>query len=190
MPHHIEDEVVAKEATDVATLVAENASLRDRLLRALADAENVRRQADRAIAEARKFAIADFARELLVVVDNLQRTIDAIESKAASQNAALLEGIGATQRIFTQTLNRFGVHEIEALGRRFDPNLHEAITEVDDPSQPPGTVVRVVERGYTIHDRLLRPARVFVAKRHTSPAPESDDVIEDLGSEWASHPID
>jgi molecular chaperone GrpE len=190
MPHHIEDEVVAKEATDVATLVAENASLRDRLLRALADAENVRRQADRAIAEARKFAIADFARELLVVVDNLQRTIDAIESKAASQNAALLEGIGATQRIFTQTLNRFGVHEIDALGRRFDPNLHEAIAEVDDPSQPPGTVVRVVERGYTIHDRLLRPARVFVAKRHTAPASESDDVIEDLGSEWASHAID
>lgn len=190
MPHHTEDEVVAKQATDVATLVAENASLQDRLLRALADAENVRRQADRAIAETRKFAIADFARESLVVLDNLQRTIEAIKEPASAENAALLEGIRATQRIFVQTLKRFGIHEIEALGRRFDPNLHEAITEVDDPSQPPGTVVRVVEPGYMIHNRLLRPARVFVAKRPIRLAPESDDVVEDLGSEWASHSID
>jgi molecular chaperone GrpE len=190
MPHHIEDEEVAREATDVATLMAENASLRDRLLRALADAENIRRRADRAATEARKFAIADFARELLVVVDNLQRTIEAIEGQATTENTALLEGIRATQRIFVHTLKRFGVHEIEPLGKRFDPNLHEAITEVDDPSQPPGTVVRVVEPGYMIHDRLLRPARVFVARRSIPLVPESDDVVEDLGSEWASHPID
>jgi molecular chaperone GrpE len=190
MPHHIEDEEVAREATDVATLMAENASLRDRLLRALADAENVWRRTDRAATEARKFAIADFARELLVVIDNLQRAIEAIEGQATTENAALLEGIRATQRIFVQTLKRFGVHEIEALGKRFDPNLHEAITEVDDPSQPPGIVVRVMEPGYMIHDRLLRPARVFVARRPIPLVPESDDVVEDLGSEWASHPID
>lgn len=190
MPHRIEDEVVATEVTDVASLVAENASLRDRLLRALADAENARRRADRAAAEARKFAIADFARELLVIVDNLQRTIDAIESQATADNAALLEGIRATRRLFMQTLERFGVHEIAALGQRFDPNLHEAIMDVDDPSQPPGTVVRVVEHGYMIHDRLLRPARVFVTKRQAPAMPESDDVIEDLGSEWAAHSID
>lgn len=191
MPHHIEDEEIAREATDVATLVAENASLRDRLLRALADAENVRRRADRAAAEARKFAIADFARELLVVVDNLRRTMDAIEGQATAENAAILEGIQATRRIFMQTLERFGVHQIEALGQQFDPNLHEAIMDVEEPSQPPGTVVRVVEPGYMIHDRLLRPARVFLAKRQT-PVPESGDgdVIEDLGSEWPSHAID
>lgn len=190
MPHHIEDEEVAREATDVATLVAENGSLRDQLLRALADAENVRRRADRAVEEARKFAVADFARELVVVVDNLQRTIDAIESQASAENAALLEGIRATQRIFMQTLGRFGVHPIEALGRRFDPNLHEAIMDVDDPAQPPGTVVRVVELGYTIHERLLRPARVFVTKRQIPHVPESDEVIDDLGSEWAPHLTD
>lgn len=187
MPHHVEDEEVALEATDVATLMAENASLRDRLLRALADAENVRRRSERAVTEARNFAIADFARELLVVADNLQRTIEAIESQSTPKNAALLEGIRATQRIFVETLKRFGVHEIEALGRRFDPNLHEAIAEVDDASQPPGTVVRVVELGYLIHDRLLRPARVFVVKRAIPVVP---DLVEDLGSEWAAHPID
>lgn len=192
MPHHIEDEEIAREATDVATLVAENASLRDRLLRALADAENVRRRADRAAAEARKFAVADFARELLVVVDNLRRTMDAIEGQATAENAAILEGIQATQRLFMQTLERFGVHQIEALGQQFDPNLHEAIMDVEEPSQPPGTVMRVVEPGYMIHDRLLRPARVFLAKRQTPLMPESSDgdVIEDLGSEWTSHAID
>lgn len=190
MPHHIEDEEVARQATDMATLIAENASLRDRLLRALAEAENVRRRADRAATEARKFAIADFAREMLVVVDNLQRTIEAIEGQATTKNAALLEGIRATQRIFVQTLKRFGVHEIGALGERFDPNLHEAITEVENPSQPPGTVVRVVEPGYMIHDRLLRPARVWVASRPVPVAAETNDVVEDLGSEWAPHSID
>lgn len=182
MPHRLEDEKVAAEAVDVGTLVAENASLRDRLLRALADAENVRRRADRAAAEARMFAITEFVRELLVVVDNLQRTIDAVESQASSDNAALLEGILATHRILVQTLQRFGVHQIEAVGQRFDPNLHDAIMEVDDPTHPPATIVRVVEQGYMIHDRLLRPARVVVTSKGV-------DVVEDLGSEWASHPI-
>lgn len=187
MAHRTEDEIVAAEAVDIGTLVAENASLRDRLLRALAEAENTRRQADRAVAEARKFAIAEFSRELLVVVDNLERTIEALENSATAENAALLEGIQATQRIFMQTLERFGVHRIEALGQPFDPNLHEAIMEVEDSAQPPGTIVRVVERGYMINDRLLRPARVFVVKRQVATTPDSEDVIEDLGSEWAHH---
>jgi molecular chaperone GrpE len=187
MPNHIEDEVVAKEAPDMASLAAQNASLRDSLLRALADAENARRQAGRAAANARKSAIADFAREILVGVDNLQRTIDAIEGRATAENAALLEGVEVTHRIFIRTLAQFGVHQIAALGQRFDPTLHEAIMEVDDPSQPPGTVVRVVEPGYMIQDQLLRPARVFVTKRPVPASPEPDDVIDDLGSEWAPH---
>jgi molecular chaperone GrpE len=190
MPHRTEDEKIAAEAVDVGTLVAENASLRDRLLRALADVENVRRRADRAAAEARTFAITEFARELLVVVDNLQRTIDAVEHQASSDDAALLEGILATQRILVQTLQRFGVHQIDAGGQRFDPNLHDAIMEVDDPTHPAATVVRVVEQGYMIHDRLLRPARVVVTKRRNAAASEVVDVVEDLGSEWASHSID
>ena len=172
-PHSIEDEAVATEAVDVGTLLKENVSLRDRLLRALADAENTRRQATRTAGDARRFAIADFARELLIVVDNLQRTIDAADGQAplTSENAALIEGVRATLRVLLQTLERFGVRRISALGERFDPNLHEAVMAVDDPAQPPGTVTQVVEQGYTIHGRLLRPARVVVSKRrvHTKP---------------------
>jgi molecular chaperone GrpE len=186
-PHSIEDEAVATEAVDIGSLLAENASLRDRLLRALAEAENTRRRADRTAEDARKFAIAEFARELLIVVDNLQRTIAAVNGQApsAAQNAAVVEGIHATLRILMQTLERFGVRRIEALGQRFDPSLHEVMMDVDDPSQPPDTVIRVVEDGYTIHDRLLRPARVVVTKRRVGAEPEIDD--NDLGAEWASH---
>jgi molecular chaperone GrpE len=164
-PHSIEDEVVATEAVDVGTLLKENASLRDRLLRALADAENTRRQASRTAGDARRFAIADFARELLVVVDNLQRTIDAADGQAPlrRKNATLIEGVRSTLRFLLGTLERFGVRPIAALGERFDPNLHEAVMEVDDPA--PGTVAQVVEQGYTIHGRLLRPARVVVSKQ-------------------------
>jgi len=166
-PHSIEDEAVATEAVDVGTLLKENASLRDRLLRALADAENTRRQASRTAGDARRFAITDFARELLIVVDNLQRTIDAADGQAPlrKKNAALIEGAQGTRRVLLRTLERFGVRRISALGERFDPNLHEAVMEVDDPAQPPGTVAQVLEQGYTIHGRLLRPARVVVSKR-------------------------
>ena len=179
MSHSNVDEAVATEAVDVATLVAENASLRDRLLRALADAENTRRRAERAAAEARKYAIADFARELLAVADNLQRTIAAASrSPETVEDQALIEGVRATERLLEHTFSRFGIQKIDALGKPFDPTLHEAVMEVDDPSQPPGTVVRVAEDGYTIHDRLLRPARVLVAKR--SPKIESSSQIEGL----------
>jgi molecular chaperone GrpE len=166
MPHSNVDEEVAQEAVDVATLIAENASLRDRLLRALADAENIRRRAERTAEEARQYAISDFARELLMVADNLERTIAAAAERTKTvEDDALIEGVCATKRLLEQTLSHFGVRKIEALGKRFDPSLHEAVMEADDPSQPPETVVRVVEDGYTIHDRLLRPARVVVARR-------------------------
>jgi molecular chaperone GrpE len=166
MPHRIEDEAVATEAVDAGTLVAENAGLRDRLMRALADAENTRRRAERTAEEARKYALTDFARELLIVVDNLLRMVVAAEERSTTaEGAALVEGARATMRLLMQTLERFEVRPIAALGERFDPNQHEAIMEVEDPSQVPGTVIRVVEEGYTIGDRLLRPARVFVSKQ-------------------------
>jgi molecular chaperone GrpE len=187
MPHSIEDEAVATEAVDMATLIAENTSLRHRLLGALAEAENTRRRASREAEDARKYAIADFARELLIVIDNLQRTLEAAEEQTPStaENAVLLEGVRATLRVLMKTLERFGVRRIEALGQAFDPNLHEAIMEVEDPSQPTSTVVRVVEQGYTIHDRLLRPARVIVAKRRDSAGSASD--TKESRSEVSSH---
>jgi molecular chaperone GrpE len=192
MPHSVVDEAVATEAVDVATLVAENASLRDRLLRALADADNTRRRAERTAEEARQYAISDFARDLLTVADNLQRTIAAAErhNPETVEDAALIEGVRATDRILQHTLERFGIRKIDALGRRFDPTLHEAVMEVDDHSQSPGTVVRVVEDGYTIHDRLLRPARVFVARRRAqapSTQPEETEIEwEDRSTEHSA----
>ncbi|MGZ5876865.1 MAG: nucleotide exchange factor GrpE [Bradyrhizobium sp.] len=193
---------MATDAVDVATLLRENkklqqenASLRDRMLRALAEAENVRSQADRAIADARQFAISEFARELLTVVDNLQRTVEAAETQLVDprvEESALLQGVQATLRALLQTLERFGVQPIEALGKPFDPNVHEAIMEEDDSSQPPGIVTRVVENGYTLRGRLLRPARVVVSKK-SSERSTGDATAEpaggDLGMLWGS-PVD
>ena len=159
-------------APDIAVLQAENASLLDRLLRALADAENVRRRADRAAQDARNFAVADLSRELLTVVDNLRRAIAAAEDPAVDSagSAPLLQGIKAIERSLMTMLERFGVREIEARGTPFDPLRHEAIMEVDDPGRAPGSVVDVMEEGYTIHDRLLRPAKVSVTRSRQASA--------------------
>jgi molecular chaperone GrpE len=196
-PHSIEDEAIATEAVDMATLITdnkslqeENKSLHDRLLRALAEAENVRRQADRTITETRQYGISEFARELLTVVDNLQRTVDAAKKQPSTgvQNTALLEGVEATLRAFLQTLERFGVRPIDAQDRPFDPNFHEAVMEVEDPSRQPGTVTQVMEQGYTIRDRLLRPARVVVSKKpgkKSADAP-SEPKDNDLGTLWGA----
>ena len=114
----------------------------------------------------------------MIVVDNLERTIDAADAQAplTSENAALIEGVQATLRVLLRTLERFGVRRISALGERFDPNLHEAVMQVDDFAEQPGTVTQVVEQGYTIHDRLLRPARVVVSKRRAEPEIGDSDL--------------
>jgi molecular chaperone GrpE len=159
-------------SADCAELVAENAALRDRLLRALADAENTRRRADGAAADARRYAISDFARELLTVADNLQRALEAAGAHTRRNEGTLIEGVEATQRLLAAALARFGVQRIDALGQRFDPNLHEAVT-TQHSDDPPGTVIGVIEDGYTINDRLLRPARVVVAKARPDAAAPS-----------------
>jgi molecular chaperone GrpE len=175
--HSIEDEAVAVEAVDPATLLAENQSLRDRLMRALADAENTRRRAERSLDEMRQYAIAGFAREMLSVVDNLRRAIESAERNPVKsvEDAALLEGVRSTERMLMQALARFGVQKIEALGAPFDPALHEAVMEIDDPEREPGTIAQVIEDGYMIHDRLLRPARVAVVKRRTETTPADSE---------------
>src|ERR1700687_2390905 len=146
-------------------LTSEIASLRERLMRALAETENTRRQGERRAQDAQQYAIANFARELLQVVDNLRRAIDAGAADAeAREGDRLIKGVAATERILTQILSRFGVEELNALNEPFDPMKHEAVMETDETEQPPGNVAQVLENGYTIHDRLLRPARVVVAK--------------------------
>jgi molecular chaperone GrpE len=152
--------------TETGELRAENESLRDRMLRALAEVENTRRRAERAQHEARQYAVADFARELLPVIDNLGRTIAAAAHRApqAGGDAALVEGVGAIERLLVHAFQQFGIRRIEAQGAPFNPLLHEAVMEEVSDTQVPGSVARVLEEGYTLHDRLLRPARVSVAR--------------------------
>ena len=150
---------------------SEIASLRDRLMRALTETENTRRQGERRAQDAQQYAITNFARELLQVVDNLRRAIEASPADPEARKAdGLLEGVAATERILMQILNRFGVREIGALNEPFDPKKHEAVMETDETEQPPGSVVQVLEDGYMLHDRLLRPARVVVAKSAQQPS--------------------
>ena len=142
---------------------SEIAALHERLIRALAETENTRRQGERRAQDAQQYAITNFARELLQVVDNLRRALGAAEGDAGKADG-LIEGVAATDRVLTQILNRFGVKEVDALNQPFDPDRHEAVMETDKTEQPPGSVVQVLENGYTLHDRLLRPARVVVAR--------------------------
>lgn len=153
----------------LTALQTENAELKDKLLRVVAESENARRRAERERADAVRYAAASFGRDMVQVSDNLRRAIAAVnvdERAAASETVqALIDGVEATERQLLATFERHGIKEITpAIGERFDPNLHEAMFEVPGTGQPGGTVVQVIEAGYTISDRLLRAARVGVAK--------------------------
>ncbi|MBT3358057.1 MAG: nucleotide exchange factor GrpE [Rhodospirillales bacterium] len=167
-----ESEVEAEEAAPdplarVAELEAETAELKDKLLRALAETENVRRRALRDRQDAAKYGIANFAREMLSVADNLRRALDHVDADVRKENEAienLAAGVEMTERAMLDALERFGVKPIEAMGQKFDHNFHEAMFEAPDPSQPSGTVIQELEKGYMLAERLLRPARVGVSK--------------------------
>jgi molecular chaperone GrpE len=160
-------EPAAQLGADLDALLAENAEMRDRLLRTMADMENLRRRTEREKADIARYAISNFARDVLTVGDNLQRTIDHVPAEATAQDPALksfLEGVQITERELLNVLERHGVTRIDPLGQRFDPNCHQAMYEVQNPDVPEGTVVDVMQSGYTIGDRCLRPALVAVAK--------------------------
>ena len=150
----------------VVALEAELADAKDRLLRALAETENVRRRAQREREDTQKYAISNFARDLLSPVDNLRRALESVpESEIKDQRArSLLEGVAATERELLATFERHGLKRIDPMGERFDHNFHQAIFEAERPGAAPGTVIEVLQPGYVLHDRLLRPAMVGVAK--------------------------
>ncbi len=150
----------------VAVLEAELAEHKDRLLRALAEAENTRRRAQRERDDATKYAISGFAKELLSAADNLRRALDSLpEAEAGDERTrSLLAGVAATERELLSVFERHGIRRIDPMGERFDHNLHQAIFEVERGDRPPGTIVEVLQPGYQLHDRLLRPAMVGVAK--------------------------
>lgn len=158
--------------TELENLYAENAGLKDKLLRALAEVENVRRRAEREVADAKAYGVANFAREMMSFADNLQRALENVPegSRADPAIAALVEGVEMMERDFLARLARFGVKKIEAQGARFDPNLHEALFEIPDETQPAGVVAQVVEQGYMIGERVLRPAKVGVTRGGSKPS--------------------
>jgi molecular chaperone GrpE len=163
-----DDSAVEMAPAELETLQQENAGLKDRLLRALAEMENLRRRTEREVADAKTYGVASFARDMLVVADNLRRALDHLPAEARESTDAaaktLIEGVEVTERDFLSRLARHGVKKLEPQGERFDPNLHEALFEVADETMPAGTVAQVIESGYTIGDRVLRPAKVGVSK--------------------------
>jgi molecular chaperone GrpE len=156
----------------VAVLEAELAEHKDRLLRALAEAENTRRRAQRERDDATKYAISGFAKELLSAADNLRRALASLpEAEVGDERTrSLLAGVAATERELLSVFERHGIRRIDPLGERFDHNLHQAIFEVEHGDRPPGMIVEVLQPGYLLHDRLLRPAMVGVAKSPAKPA--------------------
>jgi molecular chaperone GrpE len=154
---------------EIETLRAEAADLRDRLLRALAETENTRRRAEREKQDASQYAVTRFARDMLQIADNFARALAACPPAAreAADPAvkAVLDGVEATERQLLAALERYGVKPIDTSDGKFDPNFHQAIAEVPGEGKPAGSIVNVVQAGYTIGDRLLRPAMVTGARR-------------------------
>jgi molecular chaperone GrpE len=155
-------------ADPVEELRTQNAELTDRLLRLAAEMENLRKRTERDLADTRAYAITSFARDMLSATDSLSRALMVLPAETR-ENAdgtlkSLIEGIEMTEREMQRLLSKHGVTPIEAEGQKFDPHKHQAMFEVPDPSRPEGTVVQVVQAGFAIGDRVLRPAMVGVAK--------------------------
>ena len=174
------DNPFAADFAVLEALKAEVESLKDQRLRALAEAENMRRRADKEKADASQYAVTKFARDMLGIADNFARALAAVpaEIRAAAdpQVKAVLDGVEATDRQLLQTLERYGVKAVDTTDGKFDPNLHQAIAEVPGNGKPPGSIVDVVQAGFTIGDRLLRPAMVTVARKEVPAQPSSVDT--------------
>src|ERR1700675_3580995 len=163
------------EVGSVEALAKEAAESRDKMLRTLAEMENLRKRTAKEVADARTYSISGFARDVLDIADNLQRALDAVPAEAKA-NAdpglkALIEGVELTERSLLNTLEKSGVKKFDPSGEKFNPNFQQAMYEVPDTSVPAGTIAQVVQAGYMIGERVLRPALVAVSKGGTKAAP-------------------
>src|SRR5262245_42200840 len=156
------------EVDPMAALAREAEEYKDRWMRGLAEMENLRRRTEREVADARVYGITQFARDVVVVADNMERALQALDdelrAKADAGVKALLDGVELTERELLKVLEKHGVRRLEPKGQKFDPHRHQAMFEVPDETVPSGTVVQVVQAGYTIGERVLRPAMVGIAK--------------------------
>jgi molecular chaperone GrpE len=162
-----EPDLVQRLTAEVEKLEGQIADLTDRLLRAHADMDNIRKRADRDREETAKYAITKFARDVVGVADNFERAVQAVPAGAAEQDNALkslVEGVTMTEREFVNVLERHGIKRINPKGEIFNPHQHQAMMEIQNPDLPSGTITDVFQPGYVIEDRVLRPAMVVVAK--------------------------
>ncbi|MDX2155321.1 MAG: nucleotide exchange factor GrpE [Hyphomicrobiaceae bacterium] len=176
---------------EVARLKAEAADLKDRLLRAHAEMDNVRKRLEKEKADLAKFAITKFARDVVGIGDNVQRAIDAVPAKSAEQDPSLksfLEGVSMIEREFLNVLEKHGVKRLDPKGEQFNPHLHQAVMEMPVADVPSGTVTQVFQAGYTIEDRVLRPAMVVVAKGGLKPQPPPSTTEPASDSDAAASP--
>ena len=166
-------------------LKAENAELKDKVLRLMAEMDNLRKRLEREKEEAVKYAAAQFARDMLSVADNLTRALQAVpEEKRQSGDSflkSLVEGVEMTLRELLNTFERHNIKKIESHGQKFDPNYHEAMFEVTDTDAETGTIVQVIQEGYTHHDRVLRPAMVGVARNDGSGSKQDSAAEKNQG---------
>jgi len=171
---------MAPEAADpVAEAQREAAGFKDKLLRTLAEMENLRKRTEREVLDARLYGNAGFARDVLAVADNMHRALEAIgpelRETADPKVKALIEGVELTERELLKTLEKNGVKKFTPQGEKFDPNVHQAMYEVPTSDQPPGQVAQVIQAGYMIGDRVLRPAMVAVSKSAPKTATSAND---------------
>jgi len=166
----------------IAELDAEVAALKDQLLRALAEAENTRRRADRDRQEAAKYGAVGLARDLLSVADNLRRALDALPADARRDGADwardLITGVELIEKDFLDAFARHGIVKLEPVGEPFDHNWHQAMFELENPEKPAGTVVQLMQPGYRLHDRLLRAAMVGVSRGGPKTEKPAEDGAE------------
>jgi molecular chaperone GrpE len=168
-------------AQDVSVSEArrEAAEFKDKLLRTLAEMENLRKRTEREVADARLYSVAGFAREVLQVADNMHRALETIgpelREHADAKVKALIEGVELTERELLKALEKHGVKKFSPAGEKFDPNVHQAMFEMEDPDVPAGHVAQVIQAGYMIGDRMLRPALVAVTKAQKPQAAANDN---------------
>ena len=162
----------------VAALEVELTEQKDRALRALAEVENIRRRAQREREDALKYAVTGFARDLLSAADNLRRALASLpEAEIRDERTrSLLDGVAATERELLGAFERHGIRRIDPKGEPFDHNFHQAVFEAEAPGQPGGTIVEVLQPGYLLHDRLLRPAMVGVARQVAKSAEPTEPL--------------
>jgi molecular chaperone GrpE len=164
-------------AEQVTAALEAAAEFKDKLLRTLAEMENLRKRTEREVADARAYGVTGFARDVLAVADNMHRALETLgpelREQADAKLTALIEGVELTERELMKVLEKNGVTKFSPQGEKFDPNVHQAMYEVQEPNVPPGHVAQVIQAGYMLGDRVLRPALVAVVKAAPKAQPTS-----------------